>query len=352
LTSNATVLNGEPGTEPAAPAVTQIAPQALLSQMLNGSTLDEWPLYAGQTMQVGTVKASLSGTVVTVTYQMSEPGWCLSATHLYVGNIAPPSSAPGQFPFSNSNLGCTQSDTYTVRLDGSSTPLYIAAHAEVKHWSIPVGATMNYSVAFPGTNAYFNATLAGQTYPAYCVDLGRTIASNTPYQCTIYSSEDPNLPTDAVDKPGNLDLVNYVNTQYDAATQTYTKGDGAKITPVNYKAVQGAIWKLIDTSGNCDTSLGSISWDKNQCNAIVADANGYGDGFVPGPGDKIKFLVYCPGSQTTAIYQVVGIDTEFDGAYLGKETAWALDKTPAKDYCSWKNGRDKCLGWGQYIKVQ
>jgi len=354
LPSNATVLEGEPGAEPAAPAVAEIAPQAVI-QLLNASSsnLGSWTLYAGQTMPVGTVTASLSGNIVTVTYQMDKPGWCLSATHLYVGITAPTSSAPGSFPFGDSDLGCTQQATYYITLGGGCTNLYIAAHAEVEHWSVPVGDTVDYQVAFPGTNAYFNATLdGGQPYPAYCVDLGRFITPGNTYQCAIYSSEDPNLPEGAVDKPTNLDLVNYVNTQYDAGTKTYTKGDGTSIPSVDWRAVQGAIWELIDNSGDCDNYAGSISWDKDQCNAIVADATLYGNGFVPGPGDKIKFLAVCMDAQTTAIVaQVTGIDSEIDGAYLGEETAWALDKTPAKANCSWKNSKGNCLGWGQYIPL-
>lgn len=146
------------------------------------------------------------------------------------------------------------------------------------------------------------------------------------------------MPDGVVDRPQNLDLVNYVNTQYDVAAQTYTKGDGVALTPVDYRAVQGAIWELIDTTGDCDTYTGSINWNKAQCNEIVADAKAYGEGFVPGEGDKIKFLAACKNAQTTAIVaQVTGIDVDVDGTYLGEETAWALN-----------GGTRWRQGWGEY----
>lgn len=56
-------------------------------------------LYAGQDIDVGTVSVWNDDTTLYVTYEITEPPWVITETHLYVGKNVPFTTAPGQFPY-------------------------------------------------------------------------------------------------------------------------------------------------------------------------------------------------------------------------------------------------------------
>ena len=86
-------------------------------------------LVAGRNITIGTVSVNADGGDVVVAYQITEPGWCIGLTHLYLGDTPPVKGAPGQFPY-QADAGCAQSFEYRVPLTASF--LYVAAHAEVE----------------------------------------------------------------------------------------------------------------------------------------------------------------------------------------------------------------------------
>ncbi len=88
----------------------------------------ETTLVAGRHIEIGTVSAVADGAELVVTYTITEPGWCIGLTHLYVGDTPPVKGAPGRFPY-HADAGCAQSFEYRVPL-ASGAP-YVAAHAEV-----------------------------------------------------------------------------------------------------------------------------------------------------------------------------------------------------------------------------
>ena len=88
---------------------------------LAGTTVVE-PLMAGQNTQVGTVTISDDGTSLTVEYDITEDGWFLSTTHVYVGLKAPAKSAPGQFPYKHEGVYDT-TDTFVVPIVDGKTVL-------------------------------------------------------------------------------------------------------------------------------------------------------------------------------------------------------------------------------------
>jgi hypothetical protein len=117
-------------------------------------------LIAGQHMDVGDVNVWNDGTNLYVTYEIAEPDWVITETHLYVGKNAPPTSAPGQFPYDDADatsvtdtmvtyvIPLADIDGYHMRLNGKGKPMgvmdadddpgvepcndiYIAAHAVV-----------------------------------------------------------------------------------------------------------------------------------------------------------------------------------------------------------------------------
>lgn len=289
-------------------------------------------LYAGQYTEVGEVTIATDSVtqLITVSYEMTQSGWCLAGTHLYVGTTAPTSGAPGQFPYQHANLGCTQSDYYEVPVTAPIESYYVAAHAEVTHWSLPLGGHVD-AMAFRNaqTNSYFtvNLNIFGTTeaYPAWCVDLDRTIHLNQNYLgCTLFSTLDAQAP---VDKPENLELVNYI-LNMDYSDLGVTKNE-----------IQGAIWTLTDNIAvSSPPGRGGITWNQNLVDTIIADAYLNGIGFVPGPGNVTGVIVKC-GNTTQVFMIVIG----FDNFMLGGETAWLKNGLP------FLNQKGNPTGWGTYF---
>ena len=112
-------------------------------------------LFADQTLPVGTLTVEVVNTDLVVTYAITDPGWELLETHLYVGWTDPEvdlNSAPGQFPYSEEHDSAVFTVTYTIsiseidsyKLKGGKKwvvdekaviepgdPIYIAAQAEI-----------------------------------------------------------------------------------------------------------------------------------------------------------------------------------------------------------------------------
>ena len=291
-------------------------------------------IYAGQHTLVGNLIIEEGGGNLTVTYQITTPGWCFTVTHLHVGPEPPEKSAPGQFPYKHENLPCVLTDTYVVPGDSNS---YAAAHAEVRFSAdnaaplqIPSG-TVTYSTTSPTPDgdAYFNPTtttgVLNGAFDGWCVDTELSIASGFDYTANVYSSYDAALPTGVVDKPENLDLVNYIlNQDYIAQGMTYSD-------------IQRAIWHLIDDSNSED---GLFNWTQANVDAIIADALANGEGFVPGCGQVMAVILdpVSEGVQHTLIEYPVPCVEPGPNRH---ETAWALAS----------NGVLFGQGWGGYFNV-
>ncbi|MDY6994673.1 MAG: hypothetical protein SVR94_18975 [Pseudomonadota bacterium] len=280
-------------------------------------------LYAGQHIPVGEVWIEANAEQTIVTYH-TDPGWCMTETHLYVGLEAPQSSAPGQFPYSHQNLGCVQKDTYVIT-PGTQCGFFVAAHAVVEHWAFPIGGSINqYKVRLNSqTPTYFDSYVnvfdeEWQFYPAWCVDKFHYITTNRTYtDCLVFSTLDPNAP---VDKPENLDRVNYILNQDYGATM---------------EELQDAIWYLIDNDIP-KPEAGTL------IDVIVKDAQANGAGFEPGFGQVIGTIIKCGDN-----IQITLIVMDFDDIFLGEETAWAK----SDDNIFWRNKKGKTMGWGSYFEI-
>ena len=93
-------------------------------------------LWAGQTIDSGTVTVAIDGENLVVTYETKD-GWELTETQLYAGTTRPLTAAPGQFPYKHSPLEPpVTTDVYTIPLSelevGCDDTLYLAAHATVQ----------------------------------------------------------------------------------------------------------------------------------------------------------------------------------------------------------------------------
>jgi hypothetical protein len=124
--------------------------------------VETYTLWAGQNIEVGYVEVENDGSDLSVKYIITEPGWIITETHLYVGKNAPPTSSPGQFPYDDFDavylddtevdylIPLVSIDSYSMKLNkkGKATgvmiadgdpgvdcddEIYIAAHAVVEN---------------------------------------------------------------------------------------------------------------------------------------------------------------------------------------------------------------------------
>lgn len=99
-----------------------------------GNTPVTTPLIAAKSVAIGTLSVEYQGGNLVVGYAVTEPGWSLAATHLYVGEGLPAKTAPGSFPFGHAGLA-GQTDSYTIPLADlglvAGDAFYVVAQADV-----------------------------------------------------------------------------------------------------------------------------------------------------------------------------------------------------------------------------
>ncbi|HBW30363.1 MAG TPA: hypothetical protein DEF48_09795, partial [Nostoc sp. UBA8866] len=145
---------------------------------------------------------------------------------------------------------------------------------------------VNIVVAYPGSGgdgpSYVDLTISNGNflnglYDTYCIDANQTIVPGQSYQAQVYSSYNDPLPTGIIDKPENLDEINwlinqkFVGKQSSGGLGAYTSGD-----------IQVAIWTLLENTVPSNI-LGTVgAYNQNRANQIVEAAFQNGGGFVPG----------------------------------------------------------------------
>ncbi len=251
-------------------------------------------LLAGQNMLVGNVTIESDGINYTITYNITDGGWCLTQTHLSVG--VSPSDFPhtksgnpkvGNFEYGES-LECASSASYVVPVEEGT---YIAAHAVVNCKSVAdefnvniesLPITIPVCVTAKGDgDSYFDVSLEGESflagnYNAWCIDLHKSLSDGFCFEANAFSMYAENLPN-VFGKPENLGAVNWIVNQ-DFIAQGYTFGE-----------IQWAIWELLELDNNTTyCCLGT--WDKTKGQEIVAMALQHMD-FMPACGDSIGIAI-------------------------------------------------------------
>ena len=105
--------------------------------MASAVLLETKTLYAGQYTPVGTVTVEDIDGVITITYELTDLDWELTACHVYVDTGAeaepPEKSAPGQFPFKGDVLNPVTVVVPTIDSPASCVvPIFIAAQAKLQ----------------------------------------------------------------------------------------------------------------------------------------------------------------------------------------------------------------------------
>ncbi|MBW8184215.1 hypothetical protein [Shewanella nanhaiensis] len=298
---------------------------ALVSLLSSSAIASTHTLYAGQYQEIGSVETTYMGLLLTVEATITEPGWCLVKSHLYVGDTAPESSSPGQFPYSH-DLGCSVSDTYMI--DVSANDQYVAYHAEAVETAFPIGGDPNFTVG-PGSESYFEAAIdGGGSYPAWCIDLAHSISYGTTYtDCELRSILDVDLPW--VYLPENLPYVQWIINQ-----------DWSELLPgSSWQDIQGALWKLTQPTPP-ENAAGGINWNEENALAIVDMAMIAVDDF--GVGDTQLLVMQCKSGNTLKQTTLIAIGMSIEEFFIAEETAWSAGDS------FWYNRKGKQIGWGSY----
>ncbi|MBW6500980.1 MAG: thioester domain-containing protein [Bacteroidales bacterium] len=300
-------------------------------------------LLAGRNTKAGELIVTLNANILKVTYVAGD-GWAISETHLSVTNSLEevPSNrgsnpVPGLFEHHSDHQPAVTGFTYEVSIKGVGEELFILAHAVVSpvlEWktslegfseSLPETAVLKVDYPVPGSLSYFTTTITeggilDGTYSGWCIDVGNVIYNNTDYKAKVISSFDPDFSSlGLVDKPENMDLVNWI------INQDYPGKPATEEEFFTYGDVQRAIWLLLE---NDITDSGLDDWSQARVNKILEEADNNGKGFLPGCDDKIA-IILLPDDMTQPFQITISpvLLTEFPSAcepVCGKnETAWA-----------------------------
>jgi hypothetical protein len=256
------------------------------------------PLIAGRRFNIGEIQVEKTGNLLDVTYVVSDSNWSITKTYLHVTGTSNgfPVSPLGVPDIQNFDYQTNHDNVFIYKYEGidvSALPyVYVSANANVTQASYCEVDVDDINAILPIQKMFMRLTLAKN--PAYfemllydfggnlifyddfygnCVDLENPIYEGYfyyPYAVSSYSTNS-SLLSCIVDKPQNLDLVNFlINQDYKT-----TLGAGGP-------EVQAAIWTLLDNdqplNGGGNTGL---IWDQNKVDAIVADATAKGEGFIP-----------------------------------------------------------------------
>jgi len=275
---------------------------------------------------VGNITVTDDGTNITVNYEITEPGWFIKETHLYIGPEceipATNSGNPkvGHFTYVDEHDPAVSSFTYGP-FPSPEEDYVIAAHAVVGGASsvsdfcgmLPETAHIVITPGHPDSYLHVAVTngdwLNGE-YGGWCIDadLGLSVKE---FDADVYCSYE-DLPEGLVEYPENMDLVNWILNnvavgQSSTCDGNYTFGD-----------IQYAIWSLVDD--NLPPELNSLGpWEQCRADEIIADAQANGEGYEPGCGDVFGVIFDPNGDYQPSIIPV-------PMTCMGDETAWGYGK--------------------------
>jgi len=140
-------------------------------------------------------------------------------------------------------------------------------------------------VEYPSSECYYYVVLSdvpegyhvsNGMFLGWCVDEYHYISNYKIYSATLYSSYDPDKPNPDDD----WDKVNYI--------VNHKQG--------SWSDVQAAIWYFVD-GGHWPSDL--------DAQAMVNDANDYGEGFVPVPGERVAIIAWIDSNTQVPIIEVI-----------------------------------------------
>ena len=168
----------------------------------------------------------------------------------------------------------TYTITLTNELVGYGNIVEGPLEMKLKHPATNEAAYFGFEVKINGITDFFNG---------WCVDLDHQISTNQWLNGYLISSYSKDAWT-YVDKPENIDMLNYIINHYSGGQDSY-----------KWEDIQKAIWYFIDDNPESLTT---------KAQQIVADALANGAGFVPSCGDVIAAIIVPDGSRQVTIIEV------------------------------------------------
>lgn len=184
-------------------------PEPVFSQ---GQTTQEYPIWAGQSILVGTLKITNDSGNLYVTYELFD-GWMLEETHVHVASALSgiPCNrngipVPGQFAFSDVHVPVVTEYTYTIAMAPygfqCGDQIVVAAHAVVKKWD-EGSQTFQTETGWggdnpgPGPRWWFYAVYSIQCWeePEYSSETAWARMNDDPFDFTYPFNPDPSDPT-------------------------------------------------------------------------------------------------------------------------------------------------------------
>lgn len=321
-------------------------------------------LIAGRNMVVGEVCVDYieSTHKVKVTYTMTEPGWTITKTH--VAAVIHPIFFPrkwtlqpwlNHFPYKGNHDHVTSVE-YMVNVSSYFSKVYLAIHALVEgnnasgdpvlEPNLPASDVMTPEWTPEGNEDYTIGADFNNLgyYYGWGMDNARSISNGFTRDVQFISSYSEDLPTcsEFLEKPENLDLVNWVVNHRDPSWDTYT--------------VQAAIWNLLQPDGGISnwqnpSEPNYFPHDAQLRQQIVAAAYANGEDYEPGCGEKVIILAYGPETDPCSLIKnIVGFEYPVDCQTQNVvKNAWAFpfaDNQPIPDLSK----RFSWIGWARYVK--
>ncbi len=323
-----------------------------LLPLVCGETIER-DLIADMDQVIGKVIVSKNEQNVDIEYVIESEGWYLLETDV---SITPSKSDVlitstgdpdiSQFTVNTTHDPIVLSYKYENLSTGGNNNVAILAHATVQQRESNVNILDNLlppekvkvEVGYQGEPHYFETTISGAgdfngTYPGNCVDLDHVIYSGREYEMNMVSSysDDDMLLSLLVDKPQNLDNLNYmINQDYSELGVT-----GAE--------EQAAMWTLIDDI-KPTPEIADFSFDQSIVDAMVQDALDNGEGFVPHCGHKV-LVILDPGVKDSP-----ELKTQVTMAQVTTISINNICNSVTTELDAWADGTDfGGAGWAMYF---
>lgn len=129
-----------------------------------------------------------------------------------------------------------------------------------------------------------NGEVINGTFPGWCMNANLPIRFGETHRYTFYSSLLNQYPDGLVDKPENLDSVNWLINQ-----KLVGKPSSGNLGPFTFGDQQVAIWTLLNFTFTAGESV--EPWNQTRVNELVSRALARGNGFNPRCNQIVGIIV-------------------------------------------------------------
>ncbi|CAB9513616.1 Cna protein B-type domain [Seminavis robusta] len=165
------------------------------------------------------------------------------------------------------------------------------------------------------------------TTSGFCVDVGRSIQKGQQYKMDVFSAFDPDIHTNAIDKPQYLPHLAWLVNNYEAG-DTYPATPDCSGGEITWREMQGAVWKLVDD----DVMFRASSRVECIAEGIAQDARDNGGNYEPdclNRDERIPLVMVVDDDATGEILNQVIISQTFLSTIEGMCNCTTKGSNPA-----------------------